>query len=236
MTGPKYVGPLLRGGKGKTIQNKRKRDERDGDGVSKRRSWESNGEYMKIDSSILECSRGFIRCCQLVATWPDIGMATRPEEQIAIRPEVQNLFNMSCCMTKVLLANQPKEQTAMWPESQILCNTNNGQAARGTNSHQARSTTGHTARGTKEKHNRHNAPPQRGDKSMKEKHKRHNALPQRGHKSNLLCPKRGAYDVLPDLNSAGQQTQTLGVEWQSGETWMECAGDGYLDMMSPEEQ
>eukprot|EP00956_Cyclotella_meneghiniana_P002149 scaffold2424_cov62-Cyclotella_meneghiniana.AAC.2 len=66
---------------------------------------------------------------------------------------------MSCCMTKVLLANQPKEQTAMWPESQILCNTNNGQAARGTNSHQARSTTGHTARGTKEKHNMHNAPP-----------------------------------------------------------------------------
>ena len=71
---------------------------------------------------------------------------------------------------------------------------------------------------------------------MKEKHNRHNALPQRGHKSNLLCPRRGAYDVLPDLNSAGQQAQTLGVEWQSGETWMECAGDGYLDMMSPEEQ
>lgn len=42
--------------------------------------------------------------------------------------------------------------------------------------------------------------------------------------------------MLPDLNSAGQQAQTLGVEWQSGETWMECAGDGYLDMMSPEEQ
>ena len=45
------VGPLPRGGKGKINNNKRKRSEREGDEMSKRRGWVYYKEYVKIDSS-----------------------------------------------------------------------------------------------------------------------------------------------------------------------------------------
>eukprot|EP00956_Cyclotella_meneghiniana_P006572 scaffold8672_cov40-Cyclotella_meneghiniana.AAC.2 len=44
------IGPLPRGGKGKTNNQKRKRTEREGNEVSKRRGWVRGDEYLKIDS------------------------------------------------------------------------------------------------------------------------------------------------------------------------------------------